>query len=139
MAWKSILDEARQKGETLKDELMHELMKSQVFKEFLKSDFFAKAVASVLKTKDEVYRVVRDNVKTVVQMMNLPKIADIKKLETKLEKMERSVGQVGRRTITINSLKKITRARPARTTLKKAAKKRTKGRRGDQRLAQRKK
>lgn len=120
MSLKDFFDEALVKGETLKEELLTEMMKSKALKDFVKSDLFVKAVSTVLKTKDEVTHIIKDNVKGALRIMDVPSRNDVDKLGRKLDQIEKMVDRAGRRAITVRSLKKIKKRKAA--TKRRAAK-----------------
>lgn len=114
MNLKSFLEEALNKGESIKDELAKEVLNSKVLKDFLSSDIFAKAVSTAIKTKDELTRVVRSNVKTAMQVMDIPSRQDLSSLERKIDQLEKVVDRVGKRAITVKSIKSIQQKKAAK-------------------------
>ncbi|MBX7149028.1 hypothetical protein K1X76_08070 [bacterium] len=122
MNLKSFLDEALEKGETLKEEITSEILNSKVVHELLKSDMFVKALSRVMQTKEEVTKVIRDNVKNVLKIMDIPLRNEISSLEKKLFSIEKNVDHIGKKAIPVKSLKRTTR-KTARATVRKAKKK----------------
>lgn len=114
MNFKEFFDEALIKGEHIKDEILSELMKSKLLNEMIESDHFARAVSTVIRTKDEVAKSIRRNVQAVFQIMAVPTKDDLHRLERKLDTLDKSLDRVAKKVITVKSLKKI--------NLKKAAK-----------------
>ncbi|MBI2339184.1 MAG: phasin family protein [Deltaproteobacteria bacterium] len=114
MSFKEFFDEALTKGEHIKNEIVSELTKSKLLREMLKSDHFARAVSGVVRTRDEVAKSIRKNVKAVFQIMAVPTRDDLAGLERKIDGLEKSLDRVAKKVITVKSLKKI--------NLKKAAK-----------------
>ena len=115
MNLKDLLDEALTKGEFLKEEITSEILRSRFLADLAKSDLFGKAVSTVIKTKEEVARIIRDNVKHVLAIMDVPTRQDLTEIKRKLDHLEKTVDKVGKRAITVKSLKTL--------TLKKAARK----------------
>lgn len=115
MNLKDLLDQALTKGEILKEEIASEILSSRFFSDLVKNELFAKAISTVLKTKEEVARVLRDNVKHVLDIMDVPSQSDLADLKRKLEHLEKTVDKVGKKRIMVKSLKTL--------TLKKAARK----------------
>ena len=107
MNFKEFFDEALIKGEHIKDEILSELMKSKLLHEMLQSDHFARAVSTVIRTKDEVARSIQRNVKAVFQMMAVPTKDELAHLEHKLDTLEKSLDRVAKKMITVKSLNKI--------------------------------
>ena len=118
MNLKSFLEDAFVKGENLKDELASELLNSKVLKEFLNSDIFAKAITTAIKTKDELTRVIRHNVKSAMQVMDIPSRQDLSSIERKLDQLEKVVDRVGKKTITVKSLSSIKKKKASRSKSK---------------------
>lgn len=114
MDFRNFVNQALVKGENLKDEITEEILKSPVFKEFARSDLFERAVSTVVKTKDDVARSIRQNVKTVLKLMDIPSRNDVNSLERKLAHIAKELDRVGRRTITVKSLKKIKRRKASK-------------------------
>lgn len=114
MTLKNFLDEALSRGEHLKDELVEELLRSKILSEIVKSDLFAKAVSTVVKTKDEVTKVIRQNVKNVLQVMDVPSRNDLVNLSHKIDQLEKAVDRAGKRAITVKSLRNISYRKAAK-------------------------
>jgi hypothetical protein len=114
MTLKNLLNEALSRGENLKDELVDEVLKSKVLQEIVQSDLFAKAVSTVLKTKDEVAKVIRQNVKNVLKVMDVPSRNDIVNLSHKLDHLEKMVDRAGKKAITVKSLRNISHKKAAK-------------------------
>lgn len=125
MDWKQLVERALVKGENLKDEFAQEILKSKVFKEFVKSDLFGKAVSSAIKTKEDVTKVVRDNIKSVLKIMDIPSRNDMNKIQRKITSLENQVSKIGKKSVKVTTLKKKAPAKKASPAKKKApAKKR---------------
>lgn len=115
MTIRNLFDEAYVKGRHLKEEILSDMLNSRMLSEMVNNEFFAKALARVIQTKEEVTRAVRRNVQTVFHLMDVPQRHELSQLQRKLEHLEKAVDRVGKRAITIKSLRKI-------QTGKKAAK-----------------
>lgn len=114
MTLKDFFDEALVKGESLKAELLSEIARSRLLRDFSQSDIFARAVSTVVKTKDEVSRFIRENVKTVMSVMDVPSRHELETLQRRLDQLDRTVEKVGKKAITIRSLKRIGMKKAAR-------------------------
>lgn len=114
MSLKKLLDEALSKGEHLKDEIVQELLQSKLLNEVVNSDLFAKAISTVVRTKDEVTKAIRQNVKNVLKVMDVPSRNDIANLGHKIEQLEKLVDKAGKRAIMVKSLKSITHKKAAK-------------------------
>lgn len=107
MEWKSLINEALVKGGSLKEVLAGEVLNSRAVKELLQSDLFARAVTSVLRTKEDVKRAIRQNAKVVLELMDVPSRGDMVQLERQVERLEKNLDRVGKRAITVKSLRRI--------------------------------
>lgn len=128
MKLKQFLEEALNKGENLKEDLAKEFFNSRYVKDFLSSDLFINGLTRIIKTKEEVTKAVRFNIKNVMKIMDVPTRQDVSSLERKLSQLEKQVDKMGKKTVTVKSLKK--KSPPAKKksapTKKKAAPKRKK-------------
>ncbi len=118
MNFKDFLNEALSKGENIKEELLSDLLSSKILHEVLSNDLFVKAVSSAIKTKEEVAKVIKDNVKTVLKIMDIPSRNDLVAIKHKLEHLEKVIDRIGKKGLTSKSLSTI--------QFKKAAKKKRK-------------
>lgn len=107
MTLKKIIDEAYVKGCNIKEDLISEVFGNKKIKEFLNSDIFVAAISKVIQTRDEVSKVIRKNVHGVFEMMDVPTRREMDTLQRKLDHLEKSVDRVGKKIITVKSLKKI--------------------------------
>ncbi len=107
MSLQNLFNEAYYKGKNIKAEILSDLLNSKMMSEIVNNEFFARALAKVIQTKEEVTRAVRRNVQTVFHLMDVPQRHELTQLQRKLEHLEKTVDRVGKRAITIKSLKKI--------------------------------
>ncbi len=114
MSIKAFIDEALVKGEAIKGEIADEILRSKVLQDLVSSDVFAKAVSTVLKTKEEVSRVLKHNVTSILQMMDIPSRYEIKSLERKVDMLEKTVDRAGRKSIAVKTLKSTKKKKPSR-------------------------
>lgn len=125
MNWKQLLERALVKGENLKDEVADEILKSKVFKDFTKSDIFGKAVTSAIKTKEDVTKAVRDNIKNVLKMMDIPTRNDVTRIEKKISSLEDKVSSTKKAVAKKTTKKKVTTVNKGKRTKKPATRKKT--------------
>jgi len=114
MPFKHFLEEALHRGENLKDEIVTELLNGRFFKDFIQSDGFAKAVSTVVKTKEEISRVIRDNVKNVLNIMDIPSRNDVRDLNRKVSELEYMVDHLGKKRIPVKILKKSKKSKKSK-------------------------
>ncbi len=130
MNLKAILDEAKTRGEKLKNEVVAELLKSKTLSEIVSNKHFITALTRVIQTKDEVKKTLSTQIKAILDVMDVPSKEDILGIAGKLGSLEKIIDKVGRKTIGINILPKFrTKAKPAAVarTAVKPVKAKTKG------------
>lgn len=119
MSLKDILDEVKVRGEKMKDEVVDEIVKSKTLNQIVNNKNFVKAVGKIIETKDEVRKVIRDQVNNVFQALDIPSQDILKTLDRKMSQIETALEKVGAEKIPVTRIKKKT------TGKKKAAKKKT--------------
>lgn len=97
MRWKNLLDEAFQKGEQVKEELLVELVHSKMVNELLKSDKFARAVTTLMQTKEEVTKLIQKQVKHILQFIDIPSRSDLEAMDHKLSRLSHELDRVNQR------------------------------------------
>ncbi len=122
MNFKYILDEAINRGEKIKQEVIAEILKSKTIQEIVMNKNFVKAVTRLIETKEEVKKVINKQVKTIFDMMDVPTQRDLLKIGKKLTKLESILNRVGRKTIPVKSLKKTKSSTKRKKTIKKTKK-----------------
>lgn len=115
MTFNSFIEEALSRGETLRDEIRSELLRSKMVREIVNNEIFVKAVSKAVRTKDEVAQKLRQNVRTVLQLMDVPSRIDLERLGQKFDQLEKQINRIGKQTITVKSLHKIQERRTAQT------------------------
>lgn len=76
-------------------------------RQILSSELFSQAVSTALKTQKEIVRVLKQNVKNALHLMNVPSGREIEELDHKIGALEKTVDRLARKIITVRSLKKI--------------------------------
>ncbi len=107
MALKDLIEEAMTKGKDLKDDLLSELLHSKVVSDMAQSDLLMKGLTHILQTKEEVSHVLKKKMQHVFQLMDVPSRNDLSRIEQKLDHLEKTIDRVGKKAITVKSLKKI--------------------------------
>lgn len=93
MYFKSLLGEALDKGEKIGSEVVEELMKSKTIHDFVTSKNFATTVAKLIETKDEIKRVIGNQVSAIFDLMDLPTRNEIKRIASKVGSLEKIFDQ----------------------------------------------
>lgn len=132
---KEALEEVLIKGEKLRQEVMEDILDNQVFKDLANNPRFVKAVARVIRSKDEVTRSVANVVKEALTKMNLANREQIKAFDRRVNRLEKDLDVVSRRILakmtgqkpaakpTAKATTTKKKATPKKATPKKAAKK----------------
>ncbi|MCP5463693.1 MAG: hypothetical protein H7A33_01580 [Deltaproteobacteria bacterium] len=122
MNLKAILDEALQKSEKVKEEVLKEVLKSKTIKEITANRNFVNAIARIIETKDDVKKVINKQVHNVFSVMDVPSQKDIKKIANKLSNLEDLIDILGSKTVRVSSLKK-SKSKKTASSKKKTGKK----------------
>ncbi len=126
MKFKSILDEALDRGERFKKDLLSELFNSKTVHDLVSNAHFITAITRVIETKDEIAKVLYKQVKNIFDMMDVPTKAELRKLGVDIVKAEKALEQMGRKAIAIKVLQKSSGPKKKKSNPKKAAAKTSK-------------
>jgi hypothetical protein len=136
MNLKDILNEARFRGEKVKNEVVAELFKSKTLQDIVGNKHFIKALTRVIHTKDEVKKAISTQMQNIFDVMEVPSRADIIKIAGKLGNLEKVIEKIGRSTIAVNILPKLkSSARPSKVHKPAVVRRKTKARKGSRKTA----
>lgn len=107
MNLKTFIDEAINRGEKIKAEVLSEILQSKTIQEIVTNKNFISAVSRMLETKDEVKKVIGRQVKMVFDMMDVPTKNDLLRIGGQVANLERIVEKVGRSQIAVKILPKL--------------------------------
>ena len=127
MMLKEILEEARVKAEKIKDEVVNELLKSKTLNQLVGNDNFIKALSYAIGTKDEVKKVVGNQVKHIFKVMNVPNKKEMHELGKKLEGIEKAIEKFATQKIAVRTLVKKKSSPKKKFTQGKKSKKKVRG------------
>lgn len=117
MNLKTFIDEAINRGEKIKAEVLSELLQSKTIQEIVTNRNFINAISRMIETKDEVKKVIGRQVKMVFEMMDVPTKHDLSRIGGQVANLEKIVEKVGRSQIAIKVLpKKSTRSKASSLT-----------------------
>lgn len=85
---RKLLDEAFQKGEKMKEELMVDLVHSRLFTELVKNDRFINAITTVVNAKEEFGKILSTRVKHLLAFMDIPTKQDLDAMTYKVTRLE---------------------------------------------------
>ncbi|MBU0504575.1 MAG: hypothetical protein ABII18_06790 [bacterium] len=120
MNFKLLLDEAINRGEKIKTEVLAEVLKSKAIKEIVSNKNFISAVTRIIETKDEVKKVIDKQVKTIFDVMDVPTQKDMLNITKQLKKYEQLLSKFTGHKVSTKPVKKA-----QKVAKKKVAKKKT--------------
>lgn len=123
MRWKQLLDDAFQKGERVKEDILVELVHSKLFSELVKNERFVQAVTSVIRTKDEIAKVLHKQINQVLSFIDMPTRDDVEAMNRRLTQLAHEIDRVGQRTRIHPLSHSLTRHTAPKSRLKKKSKK----------------
>lgn len=130
MSLRSAMEEALQRGEKIKDQVLSEVLSSEALNQLMQNELFLKSLTKILTTKHEIQQAMKKNMKVIFQALKVPTRDEINSLERKFNRLENEVGSLQRKTVSASlaKKKKATRKAPKKKVAKKKAK-RTRARR----------
>jgi len=108
MSIRTAMEEAFHKGEKIKDQLLADVMGSQAVNDLLQNELFLRSLTKVINTKYELQKALKNNVKNVLKLFNLPSREEISMMERKLNRLENEIDGIQRKVLS-------TRLQKART------------------------
>lgn len=94
---REVIDDALQRGERLKRDIVEQILKSATLNELINNKRFTESIAKIIQTKDEVGRILRQNVQDALKVMSIPSKQQIVSYEKRVEQLERKIDSLGRR------------------------------------------
>ena len=94
---KEVIDDALARGEKLKEDIVAQILKTATLNELVKNRRFTDTIARVIRTKDEISKVVTRNVQDALKVMRIPSKQQIVVYEKRIEKLERQIDTLGRK------------------------------------------
>lgn len=134
MSLRTAMEEALQRGEKFKDQVLNDVLSSQAVNQLMHNELFLKSLTKVLTTKHEIQQAMKKNVKAVLKAFNVPTRDEINSMSRKLNRLETEVDGIHRKVLTSRLVQAKKKAAPKRKRATKAkatqkkAKKPTKGR-----------
>jgi len=93
---KEVINDAIARGESLKNDIVGQILKSATFHELIGQKRFADTVAKVIQTKHEVTHSIQKNIQEVLRAMRIPSKQQISSYERRIEMLERKIDSLGR-------------------------------------------
>ncbi len=100
MIFRNAVEEAFHRGEKIKDQIVSDVLNSQIVNELLQNEFFLRSLAKVLNTKYEISKAVRSNFKIFLKAFNVPSRDEIHIIERKIHRLENEIDGIHRKILT---------------------------------------
>lgn len=94
---REVIDDALARGERLKRDIVAQILKSATLNELINNKRFTESIARIIQTKDEISRILRQNVSEALKAMSIPSKQQITSYEKRVEQLERKIDSLGRR------------------------------------------
>lgn len=94
---REVIDDALARGERLKKDIVEQILKSATLNELINNKRFTESIAKIIQTKDEIGRILRQNVQDALKVMSIPSKQQISTYEKRVEQLERKIDTLGRR------------------------------------------
>ncbi len=99
MGLRNAMEEAFHRGEKIKNQIISDVMNSQAVNELLQNEIFLRSLTKVINTKYELQKALRNNVKNVLKLFNLPSREEISVMERKLHRLETEIDGIQRKVL----------------------------------------
>lgn len=93
---REMIEDALDRGERLKKDVVRQVLSSAAFSELIDNKHFAETIARVIRTKEIVGRLIRQNVHEVLKVMSIPSREQVATYEKRVQKLEHQIDQLGR-------------------------------------------
>ncbi len=97
MGFKTLLDEAFHKGERVKEELLVEIVNSRLFHELTRTEAFAQAIETILKTKESISHLLHGRMKVLFDVLDLPSREEVEAMNAKVIRLSNQIERLGQR------------------------------------------
>lgn len=97
---RNAMEEAFQKGEKFKEQIIQDVMSSTAVNELMQNEYFLKSLSALMNTKYELKKAIRSNLKNVLRMFNLPSRDEIHSMERKIHRLESEMDGINRKVMT---------------------------------------
>jgi len=121
MGIRTAMEEAFQRGEKIKEQIIQDVMNSQAMGDLLSNEYFLKSLGALMNTKYELKKALRTNLKSVLKIFDLPSRDEINTMERKLSRLETEIDGIHRKVMT----SRLAKTKPAHAA-KKASRSKSK-------------
>jgi len=110
MSVQSFLEQALQRGERIKSQMLEDLMNSGVVNQLLKNEKFLNGVVAVLNFKSGVEKKIHRNINFLMKLCEIPTRDEINGMEKKIRHLETEIESIHRRVLTQSLRRKAAKA-----------------------------
>lgn len=110
MGIRNAMEEALERGEKIKDQLIQGVMSSHTVHELLQNETVLKSLTKVMTTKDEIEKTLRTNLKSVLKVLNLPSRDEIGVMERKIHRLENEIDGINHKVMSARFAKAESKA-----------------------------
>jgi len=96
---KEMIEDVFERGERLKKDVVRQVLSSAAFSELIDNKHFAETIARVIRTKEIVSRLIRQNVQEVLKVMSIPSREQVATYDKRVQKLEHQIDRLGRQLI----------------------------------------
>lgn len=114
MGIRTAMEEAFQRGEKIKEQIIQDVMNSQAMGDLLSNEYFLKSLGALMNTKYELKKALRTNLKSVLKIFDLPSRDEINTMERKLSRLETEIDGIHRKVMT----SRLAKVKPAHAAKK---------------------
>lgn len=100
MSLHNFFEQALQRGERIKSQMLEDLMNSGMVNQLLKNEKFLNAVVALLNVKSSVEKKIHRNINFLMKMCEIPTRDEIQGMEKKIRHLETEIEGIHRRVLT---------------------------------------
>lgn len=93
---REMIEDALERGEKLKKDIVRQVLSSAALADLLENQRFTETVARVIRTKEVVSRLIRQNVQEVMKVMSIPTREQLADYDKRVQKLEGQIDRLGR-------------------------------------------
>lgn len=100
MSIRTAMEEAFQRGEKIKEQILHDVLNSEAVGDLMQNEYFLRSLSALMNTKYELKKAIRTNLKSVLKIFDLPTRDEINTMERKLHRLETEIDGIHRKVMT---------------------------------------
>lgn len=118
MGIRDTMEEALQRGESIKDRLLQDILGSKKAQELMQNESFLKSLGKILSTHYEIKDAIRSNLQSFLKNFNLPSRDEVSVMERKVRRLENEVEGIQRK-VMANRLSQVAQCKSGASSKKK--------------------